>query len=159
MALCAWAKPTPPVLTPIPPLNERLLVDQTGSIDDYQAISLTSRLRSFPRDERGQVAILLVPELRGETLEQYSLRVAEVWRLGRARHDDGLLIVVLPSLPAARLEVGYGLEGSIPDALAARWLDELLPLIREGRTVDGLVRLLDHIDGVLPPAKEKFNPD
>jgi len=160
LPLSAWAAAPPePALTPIPALNATLLVDQTGTIDDSGAISLHVRLRSFTEEARGQVAILLVPEVRGETLAQYSLRVAEHWRLGRAGHDDGLLILVVPSLPAARIEVGYGLEGAIPDALAARWLDELLLAMREGRTADGLVRVLDRIDAVLPPGVKKFDVD
>lgn len=156
----AWAgSPAEPLLTPIPPLSTALLVDPAGMLEDSQAIPLVVRLRSFQQEQRGQVAILLVPELRGETLAQYALRVAEHWRLGRAGQDDGVLILVVPSLPAARIEVGYGLEGVIPDALAARWLDELLPAIHEGRTAEGLLRLLDRIDSELRPGVRKFDVD
>jgi uncharacterized membrane protein YgcG len=80
--------------------------------------------------------------------------VAEKWQLGRAGRDDGLLIVVVPSTNSARLEVGYGLEGVIPDARASQWLDELLPAVRNKELAQGLERLLDRIEGVLPKSEK-----
>ena len=147
-AAAGWAKPSP--LAPVPALPPSLLVDQTGSLDEHQQTFLALKLGYFRKEDRAQVAILIAPDPQGETLEQYGLRVAEAWRLGHAKRDDGLLILVVPSRPAARIEVGYGLEGAIPDALAARWLDDFLPFVREGRTAFGLELLLDQVDRALP---------
>lgn len=157
LACSGWAKAPEPA--PIPPLPPTLLVDQTGLLDEHQQATLALKLSYFQKEERAQVAILVTGEPQGETLAQYGLRVAEAWRLGRAKRDDGLLIVVVPSLPAARIEVGYGLEGVIPDALASRWLDDFLPMAREGRTAFGLELLLDQVDRVLPAGQAKASFD
>jgi uncharacterized protein len=156
-AVGGWARQ--PDLTPIPDLPPSLLVDRTGLLDEHQQTTLALKLGYFQHDQRAQVAILVVREIKGETLAQYGLRVAEAWRLGRAKRDDGLLILVVPSLPAARIEVGYGLEGAIPDALASRWLEDFLPFVREGQMALGLELLLDQVDHALPPGQAKASFD
>ena len=130
-----------------------LLVDQVRALTDTQREALTQRLHAIQTSGRAQVAILISSGIGAEPLADYALRVAEKWRLGRAGRDDGLLVLVIPSATAARIEVGYGLEGDIPDARASRWIDDLLPAIREKALARGLNQLLDQIESVLPPAK------
>jgi uncharacterized membrane protein YgcG len=105
------------------------------------------------------VAILISSGIHGEPLADYALRVAELWQLGRAKRDDGLLILVVPAINAARIEVGYGLEGDIPDAHASRWIDELLPAVKTGEIAQGLNHLLDEIEMKLPAAGAKKSTD
>ena len=132
------------------PQATSLVVDEAGALTETERELLLGRLRSFERAERAQIAVLISSGTGNETLAEYALRVAESWQLGRASRDDGLLIVVVPSPAGARIEVGYGLEGAIPDARASRWIDELLPFVREKAIAKGLDHVLDRIDAVLP---------
>ena len=136
-----------------------LVVDQAGALSEGERDALLERLAAIQRSERAQIAVLIARDTGGEPLSGYALRVAENWRLGRADRNDGLLILVVPSPAGARLEVGYGLEGPIPDARASQWIDELLPEIREKRIAQGLDRLLDHIDAALPAVEIKAQSD
>ena len=143
-----WAGTAHPAA--VPALPPDLLVDQTGSLNATERDALVQRLRAIQATGQGQPAIFISGDIGNEPLATYSLRVVEAWRLGRAGRDDGLLILVIPSTNAARLEVGYGLEGLIPDALASRWLDDLIPAMHQKALAAGLNRLLDEIDGALP---------
>jgi uncharacterized protein len=139
---------------PIPEATS-LLVDQVGALSDAEREALTARLRTIQDAGRAQVAILISSGTSGEPLADYALRIAEKWQLGRARRDDGLLVLVIPSANAARIEVGYGLEGAIPDARASRWVDDFLPAVKNKELAAGLNQLLDQIEGVLPSAAAK----
>jgi uncharacterized protein len=134
----------------IPPLPPGLVVDQTGTLNASEREALVQRLKAIQVSGRGQVAILVSSGIGSEPLAAYSLRVAEAWRLGNAKLDDGLLVLVIPATYAARIEVGYGLEGVIPDARASQWLDELIPAMQHKTLAVGLNHLLDEIEGALP---------
>ncbi len=136
-------------LAAVPELTS-LLVDQAGALNENARETVLLRLKEIQGSGQAQVAILISGGIHSESLAEYSLRVADSWKLGRAGHDDGLLILVIPSINAARIEVGYGLEGEIPDARASQWLDDLLPAIKNRELGDGLLHLLDQIEGVLP---------
>ena len=136
-----------------------LLVDEAGALTDDERNDLAARLKTIQGSGRAQIAILISSGIEGEPLADYALRVAEKWELGRARRDDGVLVLVIPSATAARIEVGYGLEGVIPDARASRWLDDLLPAIKKKELAKGLDHLLDQIEGVLPGAKTNTNTE
>lgn len=138
-------------VSPLPvPEQTSLLVDQAAALDETERSALTLRLQMIQDSGRAQVAVLIIPNLHGEALSDYSLRVATSWQLGRKGRDDGLLILLLPSQHQARIEVGYGLEGDIPDARASQWLDDFLPLMNDGQLATALTQLLDHIDAALP---------
>ena len=141
---------------PVPELTG-LLVDQTSVLSDDERAAVTARLRAIQDSGRAQVAILVSSGTGGEPLTDYALRVAEKWQLGRASRDDGLLVLVVPSANAARIEVGYGLEGAIPDARASRWLDDLLPAIKKKELAAGLNHLLDQVEQALPAAPAKHD--
>ncbi|HYH40497.1 MAG TPA: TPM domain-containing protein [Burkholderiales bacterium] len=134
------------------PAQTSLLTDEADvlTVDEHDA--LLKRLIAIQRAGRAQIAVLISKGIDGVSLSDYALRVAESWQLGRAARDDGLLILIVPSTVSARIEVGYGLEGAIPDARASQWLDELLPAIRNNQIANGLDALLNQIDTVLPDA-------
>lgn len=136
----------------IPVLPAGLLVDQSGMLDNPARESLSRRLTAIQSSGRAQVAIFVASDIGGEPLTAFSLRTAEAWRLGRADRDDGLLILLVPSRNLARIEVGYGLEAVIPDVLASRWLEELLPAIQQPTLAVALEQLLDKVERVLPEA-------
>jgi uncharacterized protein len=107
--------------------------------------------------------VLLVPTTRPEEIEQYSIRVAEQWKAGRKNVDDGAIVVVAKDDRAVRIEVGYGLEGALPDAIANRIIREaILPRFREGDFYGGITagvdRMIRVIDGEPLPAPEAPRP-
>lgn len=149
----------------VPPLSARV-TDLTHTLSAADRATLEERLARFEREKGSQVAVLLVPTTQPETIEQYSLRVAEQWKLGRERPDDGVLLIVAKNDRALRIEVGYGLEGAIPDAIAKRIIEEIIvPHFRAGDFVGGVSAgvdaILDRIRGEpLPePAREARGGD
>jgi uncharacterized protein len=109
--------------------------------------TLETRLATLEADTGSQVAILTGPSLEGEALEDYALRVAETWQLGRAEVDDGVLILIARDERRIRIEVGYGLEGAIPDVVAKRIIDDVMrPAFRQGDVAGGLGGAVDVLD-------------
>lgn len=109
----------------VPPLTARV-TDLTGTLNAEQKSALESRLQAFEREKGAQIAVLIVPTVKPESIEQYSLRVAEASKLGRKGVDDGALLVVAKDDRELRIEVGYGLEGVLPDAIANRIIEDVI---------------------------------
>jgi uncharacterized protein len=129
-------------LAPIPPAGR--VVDQTGTLSGAQRADLEAFLARVASEKGAQAAVLIVPTTRPEAVEQYALRVAEAWGIGRGGVDDGLLFLVAKDDRAMRFEVGYGLEGALPDALANRILDDIAtPRFRAGDFAGGIRAALD----------------
>ncbi len=153
-SLCALAEDRP-----IPPLSGRV-VDETGTLSATQKSALEAKLQDFEQHKGSQIVVLITGTTFPEPIEPYSIRVAEAWKIGRKGVNDGIVIVVAKSDRAMRIEVGYGLEGAVPDATARRLIDEVfIPRFREGDFYAGLEagidRLIKVIDGEpLPEVKE-----
>jgi uncharacterized protein len=135
----------------IPPLRAPV-TDLTGTLTSEQVATLEQRLRAFETQKGSQIAVLLVPTTQPETIEQYSIRVAEAWKLGRRGVNDGALLLVAKDDRAVRIEVGYGLEGVLPDVLANRIVDQVVvPRFRSGDYFGGLneavTRMIALIEG------------
>jgi uncharacterized protein len=142
----------------VPPLSGRV-VDQTGTLSSGDIASLTETLKSLEARKGSQVAVLIVPTTEPETIEQYSIRVAEAWKIGRKKIDDGALLVVAKNDRHLRIEVGYGLEGSLTDATTKRIIDEdITPKFKAGDFAGGITagvnRMIRVIDGEQLPAPE-----
>jgi uncharacterized protein len=142
----------------VPPLSGRV-VDQTGTLSSDTIASLTQTLKGLELRKGSQVAVLIVPTTAPETIEQYSIRVAEAWKIGRKKIDDGALLVVAKDDHKLRIEVGYGLEGSLTDVTASRIISEVItPKFRSGDFAggisDGVERIIGVIDGEPLPAPE-----
>jgi uncharacterized protein len=140
----------------VPPLTGRV-VDQTGTLSSGQIAALDKKLKDFEDRKGSQIAVLIVPTTAPETIEQYSLRVVEQWKLGRKKVDDGALLIVAKNDRRLRIEVGYGLEGVLNDATARRIIDEIItPKFRTGDFAggisDGTDRILGVVDGEPLPA-------
>jgi uncharacterized protein len=112
-------------LVPVPELKGRV-VDLTGSLSASQKQELDVRLSAFEQRKGSQIALLIVRSTQPETIEQYSIRVAEQWRLGRKNIDDGAILLIAKEDRTLRIEVGYGLEGALNDATCKRIIDELI---------------------------------
>jgi uncharacterized protein len=135
----------------VPPLTGRV-VDQTATLSASDAAALTQRLKDLETRKGSQVAVLIVPTTQPETIEQFSIRAAEAWKIGRKKIDDGALLVVAKDDHKLRIEVGYGLEGAIPDVTARRIIDEIIvPRFRTGDfaggITDGVDRIIRIVDG------------
>jgi uncharacterized protein len=134
----------------VPPLTARV-TDLSGVLDVGQRTALEQKLRDFEARKGSQIAVLLLPTTQPETVEQYAIRVAETWKLGRKGVDDGALLLVATGDRKLRLEIGRGLEGPIPDSIAARIITDVIkPHLRRGDTyagvdagVDALIRVID----------------
>lgn len=140
----------------IPPLTARV-TDHTATLTAEQQAALDQTLRAFEALKGSQVAVLMVPTTAPETIEQYSLRVVEQWKLGRQKVDDGALLIIAKEDRALRIEVGYGLEGALNDATSKRIISEIItPHFRHGDFYGGISagvdRMIRVIDGeTLPP--------
>jgi uncharacterized protein len=145
---------------PVPALQARV-TDLTGTLSPAQQSKLEQALTAFEARKGSQIAVLIVPTTQPETIEQYAMRVAEAWQLGRKGIDDGVLLLVAKEDRALRIEVGYGLEGVIPDAVAKRVISEIIiPYFKRndyfGGIEAGVNRLIRLVDGEpLPPPAEK----
>jgi uncharacterized protein len=141
MAAAVFVIAVPALAVPLrdlPPLAARV-TDLTGTLGESDSAVLESALASLERETGSQVAILLVDSTGPETIEQYAIRVAEAWQLGRDGVDDGVLILVALDDRRMRIEVGYGLEGVLPDARANRIIDRTMaPHFAQGEIADGL---------------------
>lgn len=145
---------------PIPPLTARV-TDRTGTLPPDQVATLERSLESFEAMKGTQIAVLMVPTTGNEPIEQYALRAAEKWKLGRKGVDDGALLVVAKDDRALRIEVGYGLEGALNDATCKRIISEIIiPRFRQGDFYggisDGIARMMRVAEGepLPPPAKQ-----
>jgi uncharacterized protein len=142
----------------IPPLSARVQ-DLTSTLSEAERSALEQKLAAFEARKGAQIAVLLVPTTAPEAIEQYSLRVAEAWEIGRGRIDDGIVLVIAKDDRKLRIEVGYGLEGAVPDALAKRIISErIVPRFYEEQYAlginEGVDALIGLIDGEPLPAPE-----
>ena len=142
----------------VPPLTGRV-VDQTGTLSSGDIASLQQTLRAFESRKGSQIAVLIVPTTDGEAIEPFSLRVAEAWKIGRKKIDDGALLVVAKNDRKLRIEVGYGLEGALTDVTAKRIIDEdITPKFKSGDFAGGVSaginRMIKVIDGEKLPEPE-----
>lgn len=144
----------------VPPLAGRVN-DLAGLLDADEQSALDAQLATLESETGAQVALLMVPSLEGDSLEDFSIRVADAWKLGREGVDDGALLLIARDERQLRLEVGYGLEGAIPDATARRIIDDLIvPHLQQGDFAGGIgsgveaVASLVRGEGLPAPPKE-----
>jgi uncharacterized protein len=146
----------------IPQLTGRV-VDQTGTLSGGDIAALSQKLQDFEMRKGSQIAVLIVPTTDPETIEQFAIRVAEAWKIGRKKVDDGAILVVAKNDRHLRIEVGYGLEGALTDVTSRRIIDEAItPKFRSGDFAGGITagvdRMIRVIDGEpLPTPSRSVN--
>jgi uncharacterized protein len=148
MLLAADAVPVPALTSPVTDLTQTLTAEQLSTLD--------AQLRAFSTRKGSQFAVLLVATTQPETIEQYSIRVVDAWKLGRKDTDDGVLLLIAKDDRAVRIEVGYGLEGVLNDATANRIIRQLIvPQFRANNYFQGIsdasARIMQLIDGEVLP--------
>src|SRR6202043_4193964 len=114
--------------------------------------SLTQTLKNLEQRKGSQIAVLIVPTTQPETIEQFSIRAAEAWKIGRKKIDDGALLIIAKNDRHLRIEVGYGLEGALTDVTTKRIIDEdITPKFKSGDFAGGVFaginRMIGGIDG------------
>ena len=133
----------------VPPLTARV-TDQTATLDATQTAAIEKTLQEFEARKGSQIAVLIVPTTTPETIEQFALRVAEAWKLGRKDVDDGALLLVAKDDRALRIEVGYGLEGALNDATSKRIVSDIIvPFFRQGDYPGGVSAGVQAMIGVI----------
>src|SRR5688572_3016477 len=149
IALLAAALAAPLAALDVPFLSGRV-VDLAGLLTESEKQSIEQKLAAFEKKTGAQIAVLTLPGLEGEPLEDYSMRVVETWKLGRAGEDDGALLLVARDDRKMRIEVGRGLEDRVTDLVAGRILDHVMrPLFREGKFGPGIEAGVDALLGTL----------
>src|SRR5712671_2766125 len=109
----------------VPPLTARV-TDLTGTLSGEAVTRIETKLADFEAKKGSQIAVLIVPSTEPEDIDQYGIRVEDAWKLGRKGVDDGVYLIVAKNDRRARIEVGYGLEGALSDAVANRIVDETI---------------------------------
>jgi uncharacterized protein len=148
---------------PVPALTSRV-TDLTDTLTAQQRAALEERLAAFEARKGSQIAVVIVPTTQPEAIEQFGIRVAEQWKIGRKGVDDGAILIVALKDRALRIETGYGLEGVMPDAIAKRIVDEIIvPRFKQGDFFGGIdagvSRMMSIIDGEpLPPPRGAASP-
>ena len=136
-------------LLPIPPLRERV-TDLTSTLAPADAQALTAKLAAWEQQTGNQLAVLIVPTTKPEPIEAYSIRVADVWKIGRKGQDNGALLVVAKDDKKLRIEVGYGFEGVLTDATSRRIIAETIaPFLRQNQFAQGINAGVDQIIAVV----------
>jgi uncharacterized protein len=155
LALCTlatWAQ------VAVPDLSRRV-TDLTATLSAAQVATLENELAAFEIGKGSQIAVLIIPTTEPEDIAQFGIRVADQWKIGRNKIDDGVILIVAKDDRKLRIEVGYGLEGAIPDAVAKRVIDETItPYFRSGDFYGGIEagvqQLMKLIEGEpLPPPR------
>ena len=149
----------------IPPPPDRRINDYAGALQPADRDRLEQALIAREATSRNQVVVAIFRSLEGESLEDYSIRLAQAWRIGQKGLDNGVIFLVFLDDRKMRIEVGYGLEGSLTDAVSSSILRDIVaPRFREGRIADGIGAGLDSIDRALagtyqrPPGPNRGQP-
>ena len=122
----------------VPELRQQV-TDITGTLSTSEQQSLTQQLQDITQKTRAQVAVLIVPSTGDDSIEQYATRVFDNWRLGDAKRNDGILIIVAWSDRTVRIQVGYGLEEKVTDALAGDIIrSNMIPAFKQQKLAKGL---------------------
>ncbi len=161
LALCAmpgWAQ-SPSTI----PAFDSSVVDTTGTLDAATRQQLEQQAQSLQQRKGSQLQVLMIPSTQPEDIEAYAVRAFESFKLGRKGVDDGVLLVVAKDDRKVRIEVGYGLEGAIPDIAAGRVIQEyMVPKFRQGDyaggVVDATAQLVKLVDGEPLPEPVASNP-
>lgn len=145
----AYAEPTFPQLT-------GRVVDEANIIPDDVEASLTSKLAQIETESSDQLVVVTLNSLQGYEIEEYGYQLGRTWGIGQKTLNNGILLIVAPNERKVRIEVGYGLEGVMPDALASAVIqNEIIPKFRAGDMVGGIVAGVDGIDVVLKQTPEE----
>jgi uncharacterized protein len=130
----------------VPKHPEGYVSDYAGMLSPSAKTQLEERLRQFESETSNQVVVVTFSSLEGEVLEDFSIRLAEAWKIGQKEKDNGVILLIFKEERKIRIEVGYGLEGALPDATAKLIIEnEIVPRFREGKFDEGIEKAIEAI--------------
>jgi uncharacterized protein len=147
----------------VPPLHGHVN-DYAGILSASAAQHLESQLASFEKTDSTQIVVLTIPSLEGDSLEDFSIRTAEAWKIGQKGKDNGVILIVAKEDRKIRIEVGWGLEGRLTDLVSGRIIrNEMAPLFREGNYDGGMEQgvssIMAVVKGEYRAAPNETNPE
>jgi uncharacterized protein len=147
----------------VPPQPLGRVSDYTGTLTSAETRTIEERLAKFEEETTNQIAVVLISTLSGDKLEDYSTRLAEKWKIGQKGKDNGVILLIVKEDRKIRIEVGYGLEGVLPDAKAGDIIrDDMAPRFRNGKFFAGIQDAVDSIilavEGVSAPSSTVTPP-
>lgn len=138
----------------IPKIPEGYVSDYARLLSPTAKARLENKLQTFEQKTSNQIIVAIFPSLEGEVLEDFSIRLAETWKIGQKEKDNGVILLIFKNDRKVRIEVGYGLEGALPDATSKRIIEnEIVPRFREGRFDEGIE---SGVDAILAAAKGEY---
>ena len=147
LALLLCAAVVAQAALPIPKAPGGRINDYAGVLSAEDRARLEDKVRAREQGSSNQVVVAIFRSLQGESLEDYSIRLAQAWRIGQKGLDNGVIFLVFTEDRKMRLEVGYGLESKLTDAISGQILRQAVaPRFREGKIADGIAAGLDAID-------------
>lgn len=150
LLLCALALPWQVYAEVAVPALSARVIDQTKTLTPEQLRTLDQKLREIEARKGSQVVVLMVPTTKPEEIEQFAIRVADKWKIGRKKVDDGVILLIAKNDRAVRIEVGYGLEGALTDALSKRIIDgAMIPRFKQQEFYGGILAGVDQIGRVI----------
>ena len=140
----------------VPPAPTRWFTDKAGIVNAMQAAQLDEKLQTFEQQQGAQFIVYVFPSLEGDPVEDFTIRCAEKWKVGNKKYDNGLILFVFVKERKVRIEVGYGLEGTVTDAFSSRVIrDYIAPHFQQNDYAGGLNAAVDaliaKIKGGEPP--------
>lgn len=130
----------------VPPAPTRWFTDTAGVVNTTEAAMLDTKLKNFEQETGAQFIIYVMPSVEGDVIEEFTIRAVDKWKVGQEKFDNGLVLFVFVKDRKARVEVGYGLEGTITDAVSNRVIEEqLAPHFRQGNYAAGLNAAADEL--------------
>ena len=140
----------------VPEKPEGRVTDYTGTLSPSEKGTLERKLADFEKETTNQIAVLLIPSLEGDSLEDYSIRLAEKWKIGQKGRSNGVIFLIVKNDRKLRIEVGYGLEGTLPDALSGSILsNEITPRFKAGQFFLGIEAGLN---AIVAATKGEYKP-
>jgi uncharacterized protein len=148
---CLWANP---VFSLDIPTHTGPVVDLAGAFTQSENAQISASLMQFKRKYGPQIQVVTIPKLQDETIEGFSIKIADKWKLGSKDKDDGVLLLIATQDRKVRIEVGQGLEGDLPDALAGKIIRAgIIPFFKKGQinagVLTGLGMIAESIGGEL----------
>jgi len=142
LAVAAFAATAPAAQSPLPTKPADYVLDQSGVLSPTQRESLARELEQFERETSNQIVVAVMPRVPEDyVMEDFTQRTAEAWGAGGKDRDNGIVLFVFPDSREMRIEVGYGLEGAVPDGLANLIIqDDIVPSFRAGDMAGGIER-------------------
>ncbi len=128
------------------PLLSGRVIDEVGTLSEQSKKDLEAKLKDHEKQTSNQVVVLIIPTLAGESLEEYSLKVASTWKLGQKKKDNGVLLLIIKNDRKLRIEVGYGLEAILTDVLCNQIIrNEITPQFKQGQFPLGIEKGIESI--------------